>query len=82
LPEVGNRNPFDGDRSLALDFASDDVNVLTDAKEFVGNLPRYVFDAAGVGSETFDDDRDAQWESSCSVEVDVGSVGADSLSPG
>jgi hypothetical protein len=82
LPETGNRNPFDGHGSLATALASDHVDVLTDAKELVGNLPRYVFDAAGVGSEAFDDDRDAQWESSCSVEVDVGSVGADSLSPG
>jgi hypothetical protein len=82
LPEARNRYPFDGDLRLAPDFASDDVDVLTGSKEFVGNLPRYVFDAAGVGSEAFDDDRDTQWESSCWIAVEADSVGADSLSPG
>lgn len=41
------------------------MDVLANAEKLVGNLPRYVFDSADMGSEAFDDDRDAQGDSSC-----------------
>jgi hypothetical protein len=64
LPETGNRNHVDGYAALARALASDDVYILAHTKEFVGDVPCHVFDAAGVGSEAFDDDRDTQWKSS------------------
>jgi len=65
LPGSGNGHTLDGNGTLAAEFSRDDVDVLTDSAELVGNLPRYVFDAASVGSEAFDDDRDTQWRSPC-----------------
>jgi hypothetical protein len=64
LPEGRNRNPSHVDGRFTADFPSDHGHVLTDARKFVGNLPRHIFDSTQIRGESLDDDRDAQWESS------------------
>ncbi len=49
-------------RRAGLRFAREDGHIDTAPVEFMGDLPRYIFDAAGGGREAFDDEGDAQDE--------------------
>lgn len=68
LPGGGNANALNCDSrqgragllDISFGISSEDGHVLTHPLEFVSNLPRYIFDSAGIRRESFDYDCDAQ----------------------